>query len=60
MLLLGFLFGLGNLTLIFAYGTGGKAAIVTPMASLYSLVTIPCAIVWLGERIQIPSSCVRA
>ncbi len=51
LLLLGFLFGLGNLTLIFAYGTGGKASIVTPMASLYSLVTIPCAIWWLGERI---------
>ena len=53
LLLLGLLFGLGNLTLIFAYGSGGKASIVTPMASLYPLVTIPCAIGWLGERIGI-------
>ena len=39
--LLGLFFGLGNLTLIFAYGTGGRAAVVTPLASLYAVVTIP-------------------
>lgn len=49
--LLGLLFGLGNLTVIFAYGSGGRAAVVTPMASLYSLVTIPLAIVLLHERL---------
>src|SRR5688572_7927998 len=49
--LVGFLFALGNYTLIFAYGSGGRAAVVTPMASLYSLVTIPLAILLLGERI---------
>jgi drug/metabolite transporter (DMT)-like permease len=47
----GLFFGLGNLTLIFAYGTGGKASVVTPMASLYSVVTIPLAIVLLGEKV---------
>lgn len=52
LLLLGFLFGLGNLTLIFAYGVGGKAAVVTPMASLYSLISIPLAVTFLGERIS--------
>jgi uncharacterized membrane protein len=51
LLLLGLLFALGNLTLIYAYGAGGKAAIVTPLASLYSLVTIPLAVVLLGERV---------
>jgi len=51
LLALGFLFGLGNLTLIFAYGRGGRASVVTPLASLYSLVTIPLAMVLLGERI---------
>jgi transporter family protein len=49
-LLVGVLFGLGNLTLIFAYGSGGKASVVTPMASLYSLVTIPLAVLLLAER----------
>jgi|SRR5437879_4457198 len=48
---LGLLFGLGNLTLIFAYGSGGKASVVTPMAGLYSLVTIPLAVMMLGEHV---------
>jgi len=50
-LAVGLLFGLGNFTLIFAYASGGKASIVTPMASLYSVVTIPLAILLLGERL---------
>jgi uncharacterized membrane protein len=50
-LLLGLAFGLGNLTLIFAYGSGGKASVVTPMAGLYSLVTIPLAVFALGEKV---------
>src|SRR5204862_4037328 len=45
LVLLGLFFGAGNFTLIFAYGNGGKAAIVTPLSSLYSLVTIPLAVV---------------
>lgn len=52
LLLLGLCFALGNLTLIYAYGRGGKAAIVTPLASLYSLVTIPLAVFVLGERVS--------
>jgi len=50
-LAVGLLFGLGNLTLIFAYGLGGKASVVTPMAGLYSLVTIPLAVLFLGEKV---------
>ena len=53
LLSLGLLLGLGNLTLIFAYGLGGKASIVTPLASLYSLVTIPMAVLVLHERISV-------
>jgi uncharacterized membrane protein len=49
--LLGLSFGLGNLTLIFAYGAGGRAAVVTPLASLYSVVTIPLAVVFLHEQV---------
>ncbi len=51
LFLLGLFFGLGNLTLIIAYGTGGRASIVTPMTSLYSLITIPLAVLLLHERI---------
>jgi uncharacterized membrane protein len=50
-LAVGLLFGLGNLTLIFAYATGGKASVVTPMSSVYSIVTIPLAVLLLGERL---------
>ncbi len=53
VILLGALFALGNLTLIFAYGSGGKGSIVTPMSSLYSVVTIPLAVAILGERISL-------
>jgi transporter family protein len=51
LLALGFFFALGNLTLILAYGRGGRASVVTPLAGLYSLVTIPLAVLLLGERI---------
>ena len=51
LFLLGLFYGLGNLTLIIAYGTGGRASIVTPMTSLYSLVTIPLAVLLLHEQI---------
>jgi transporter family protein len=50
VLALGALFGLGNLTLLAAYGSGGKASVVTPLAGLYSVVTIPLAMALLGER----------
>jgi drug/metabolite transporter (DMT)-like permease len=51
LFLLGLFYGLGNLALIIAYGTGGRASIVTPMTSLYSLITIPLAVLLLHERI---------
>jgi transporter family protein len=51
LLLFGLTLGLGNLTVIFAYGAGGRASIVTPMVNLYSIITIPLAVLVLGERI---------
>lgn len=51
-LLWGALFGVGNLALLVAYGQDGKASIVTPLSGLYSIVTIPLAILFLGERID--------
>ena len=51
VLSIGLFFALGNLTLIYAYGSGGKASVVTPLAGLYAVVTIPLAIVLLGEHL---------
>lgn len=52
LILLGLLFALGNLTAVFAYGSGGKAAIVTPLAGLYPVITVPIAVAFLGEGIS--------
>ncbi len=48
---LGFTLALGNLTILLAYSSGGKASIITPLAGLYPLVSIPIAIVALGEEL---------
>lgn len=50
-LALGFLFSLGNLALLFAFARGGKASIIAPLAGLYPVVSIPVAILFLGERV---------
>ncbi len=47
--LIGLLFALGNLALLASFGSGGKASIVTPLSGLYSVVTIPLAMLF-GER----------
>jgi drug/metabolite transporter (DMT)-like permease len=49
---LGLFLGLGNLTLLAAFSSGGKAAVVSPMAGLYSIVTIPLAVGLLGEKVR--------
>src|SRR4030095_7238316 len=50
LIALGLFFALGNLTLLHAYASGGKAAVVTPMASLYSMFTVLGAVCVLGEK----------
>lgn len=50
-LAVGFLLGMGNLTLLAAYAADGKASIITPLSGLYPAVTVPLAILFLGERI---------
>ena len=52
LILLGLFYSLGNFALITAYGTGGRASVVTPMTSLYSLITIPLAVLLLHEPIS--------
>jgi len=48
---LGFTFALGNFALLAAFANEGKASIITPLAGLYPVVSIPAAIVFLHERI---------
>ena len=50
-LLLGFFLALGNLTILLAFASEGKASIISPMAGLYPLVSIPIAVVFLSESV---------
>jgi drug/metabolite transporter (DMT)-like permease len=48
----GFTLALGNLTILLAFSNGGKASIISPLASLYFLVSIPIAMIWLDEPVD--------
>jgi uncharacterized membrane protein len=47
----GFTLAFGNFTILLAFASGGKASIISPLAGLYPIVSIPIAIVFLGEEI---------
>jgi uncharacterized membrane protein len=47
----GFTLALGNLTILLAFASGGKASIIAPLAGLYPLVSIPLALVVFGETL---------
>ncbi len=49
---LGFFFGLGNFAILLAFARAGKASIIAPLAALYPLVSIPIAILFLGEKVS--------
>jgi drug/metabolite transporter (DMT)-like permease len=49
---LGLSLGLGNLTCLAAFAQGGKAAIVSPLTGLYSLVTVLLSVSLLGEKVR--------
>jgi len=51
VILLGLTFALGNFAILLAFASHGKASIIAPVAGLYPLVSIPLAVVVLGERI---------
>lgn len=48
----GFTLALGNLTILLACESGGKASVIAPLSGLYPLVSIPIAIVALGDRLS--------
>jgi bacterial/archaeal transporter family protein len=48
----GFTLALGNYTVLLAFASGGKASIITPLAALYPIVSIPIAILMLEEPIN--------
>ncbi len=47
----GFFLALGNFAVLAAFANQGKASIVTPLTALYPVVSVPIAILFLGETI---------
>lgn len=47
---LGFFLAFGNYTVVLAYATG-KASVVTPLAGLYPVVSVPLALLVFGETV---------
>jgi drug/metabolite transporter (DMT)-like permease len=57
VLLLGFTLALGNLAILAAFALGGRAAIITPMAGLYPLISLPIAMWRFHESIERREAC---
>ena len=51
VIVLGLTFAFGNFAILLAFASQGKASIIAPLAGLYPLVSIPLAVLALGERI---------
>jgi len=49
---LGFFLSFGNFTILAAFARDGKAAVISPLANLYPLVSVPIAVLLLGESIN--------
>jgi drug/metabolite transporter (DMT)-like permease len=47
---LGFFLAFGNYAVVLAYSTG-KASVITPLSGLYPLVSVPIAVLLLGETV---------
>jgi len=53
VLALGLFFGLGNLAILLAFAHSGKASVITPLTGLYSIVSVPIAILVFGEKVSV-------
>ena len=53
---LGLFFAIGNMALLAAFASGGKASIISPIAGLYPLVSVPVAVLVFDERIGVRES----
>ncbi len=49
---LGLFFSLGNYAMLLAFAKNGKASIIVPLSGLYPIVSVPIAILFLGEKIN--------
>jgi drug/metabolite transporter (DMT)-like permease len=52
VVVLGFFLAFGNFAFLAAFAAGGQAAVVSPLGALYPALSVPMAVVFLGERIN--------
>ena len=48
---IGFFLAFGNFAMLVAFAGGGKAAIIAPLGSLYPVISVPIAVLVLGEKV---------
>ena len=51
VLALGFFLAFGNFAVLAAFARGGKAAVIAPLGSLYPIISVPIAVLVLGEKV---------
>lgn len=51
VLAMGFFLAFGNFAMLAAFARGGKAAIIVPLGSLYPVVAVPVAVLFLRENV---------
>lgn len=52
VLALGFFLAFGNIAVLTAFAKGGKAAVITPLGGLYPIISVPVAVLFLGETVR--------
>ncbi len=51
VLAMGFFLAFGNFAMLGAFARGGKASVIAPLGSLYPLISVPAAVLFLHEQI---------
>jgi transporter family protein len=51
VLAIGFFLAFGNLAILAAFAHGGKASVIAPLGSLYPIISVPIAVLALGEKV---------
>lgn len=51
VLALGFFLAFGNFAVLAAFARGGKAAVIAPLGSLYPIISVPIAMLFLREKV---------
>jgi transporter family protein len=51
VLAIGFFLAFGNFAILAAFARGGKASVIAPLGSLYPIISVPIAVLFLQEKV---------